>query len=319
MREFTGTALRRIALGVALAACVVTRASISLASPPAGYAAIACPVRAPDPTSLHGPAHNPWADTHSRLAPAGASKIILCRYSGLNDRPASALIATRVIQNHRNVGDLVTGYNKLPQFPSAAIACPSDDASSILALLLYRSGKVVEVLAGLTGCEGVTNGDLKRTAAGFGTPGQYGPQLLIELERLLGGAEGRPSGLSERQILGIAKAAAARAGDPTPTLIQHSEGTRAQANRPTCGCVVSGNRTSYLIAIRGHFVLNDVSRPPGASSPSGSVLTLVVDAFTGQTTDLGVSNRYPDLAALGPVRTDLGTARVRNGGLTGAL
>jgi hypothetical protein len=35
------------------------------------------------------------------------------------------------------------------------------------------------------------------------------------------------------------------------------------------------------------------------------VLTLVLDAATRHVTDSGLSNRYPDLAALGPVTTDL--------------
>jgi hypothetical protein len=35
------------------------------------------------------------------------------------------------------------------------------------------------------------------------------------------------------------------------------------------------------------------------------VITLVVDAATGQVTDSGVSNRYPPLARLGKVTTDL--------------
>jgi hypothetical protein len=39
------------------------------------------------------------------------------------------------------------------------------------------------------------------------------------------------------------------------------------------------------------------------------VMTLVVDATTGQVTDSGLSNTYPDLARLGGVRTDYARAR----------
>jgi hypothetical protein len=87
-------------------------------------------------------------------------------------------------------------------------------------------------------------------------------------------------------------------------LIQHSAGTRAEANLVASGDLVPGTQTSYLIAERGHFVLNDAPIPPGAHAPSGSVLTLIVNAATGQITDLGVSNTCPDLAKLGPVTTD---------------
>ncbi len=111
------------------------------------------------------------------------------------------------------------------------------------------------------------------------------------------------SHLPEGQILRIALTAAGRSGDPKPTLIQHTR----------------GNQASYLIAERGHFTAYMASPPPGAPLPTGSVLTLVVDAFTGDVTDYGVSNRYPDLVVLGPVTTDLRIPSVPSGVLTGAI
>jgi hypothetical protein len=111
--------------------------------------------------------------------------------------------------------------------------------------------------------------------------------------------------LSERRILDIAKKAAARAGDPRPSLIQHSEGTRHNANLVGMDAGVPGRQWSYLIAERGRFVLKNAHTPPGAPPPRGSVLVLVVDASTGQSTDGGVSSHYPHLHRLGPVHTDL--------------
>jgi hypothetical protein len=125
------------------------------------------------------------------------------------------------------------------------------------------------------------------------------------------GSVSRPR-LTEPQIVGLAMAAANGAGDRGPTLIQHSEGTREKANLIDSGDIVPGEQWSYLIAERGHFVLNDAPRPFGAPAPRGSVLTLIVDATTHQVTDTGLSNRYPDLAKLGPVTTDL--RRPRAGG-----
>jgi hypothetical protein len=109
--------------------------------------------------------------------------------------------------------------------------------------------------------------------------------------------------LSERQILTLALRGAARAGDPHPTLIQHAQATRHKANLIDSGDVVQGNAWSYLIAERGHFVFKDVA--PGASPVTGTTLTLIVDAETRQTTDAGLSNRYPKLSTLGAVETDL--------------
>lgn len=119
------------------------------------------------------------------------------------------------------------------------------------------------------------------------------------------GARGARPRLSESQILRIAEHAAAQAGDPTPTLIQHGEGTRHRANLVASGDRVPGSQWSYLIAERGSFVLKNASVPSGAVAPRGDVLTLVVNARSGRGTDGGVSDRYPDLASLGAVRTDL--------------
>lgn len=117
----------------------------------------------------------------------------------------------------------------------------------------------------------------------------------------------RPS-LSEQRILALAERAASNSGDPRPTLIQHAAGTRFSAVRISSGDLVFEWDWSYLIAIRGHFTATGASIPPGAKPPTGSVITLVVDARTGLVTDFGISNRYPPLAKLGPVTTDLRTA-----------
>jgi len=117
------------------------------------------------------------------------------------------------------------------------------------------------------------------------------------------GARAARPRLAKGRILRIADRAAAAAGDPTPTLIQYSEGTASRANRVAGGDRVPGNRWSYLIAERGAFTQRDVPLPRGAGAPSGDALTLVVDAATGGVSDIGVSNRYPRLAVLGVVRT----------------
>jgi hypothetical protein len=114
----------------------------------------------------------------------------------------------------------------------------------------------------------------------------------------------RPT-LSEQRILTLAEQAASRSGDRGPTLIQHAAGTRFEAVLISSGDLVFEYDWSYLIAIRGDFKGVDASIPPGAKPPTGTVITLVVDARTGQVTDGGIGNRYPPLAELGPVTTDL--------------
>jgi hypothetical protein len=123
--------------------------------------------------------------------------------------------------------------------------------------------------------------------------------------------------LSNRRIRRIAlKAAGGHA-----TLIQHAEGTRFEANVLAGGDLIPDWHWAYLIAIKGHFKFNP-SGPGGSYAPdrgeglsadmSGkhrrtqtyTVITLVLDARTGQGEDFGISNDYPDIAKLGPVTTD---------------
>jgi hypothetical protein len=111
-----------------------------------------------------------------------------------------------------------------------------------------------------------------------------------------------PGGVAAR-VQRVALRAAAGAGDRRPTSIAYTEGTRDAANRIAGGDIVPGSQRSYLVAIRGRFVLRGVSRPMGARPPRGTVLTLVLDARIWQVTDIGLSNRYPRLGRLGAVRT----------------
>jgi hypothetical protein len=67
---------------------------------------------------------------------------------------------------------------------------------------------------------------------------------------------------------------------------------------------VPGSENSFLIVERGHFVANGADIPAGASVPTGSVLTIVVDATTGKITDDGVQDWVPNLTQLGHVTTD---------------
>lgn len=111
--------------------------------------------------------------------------------------------------------------------------------------------------------------------------------------------------LPERRIRRIAVKAAAAGGDPHPALIQHAEGTRFAANLLAGGDLVYDWRWAYLIAIKGHFKFA-VTGPPGTGSKPHrySVITIILDAKRGRGEDLGLSNRYPDLAKLGPITTD---------------
>jgi hypothetical protein len=129
-------------------------------------------------------AHNAWAQARERLAPTGPDAIRLCRYAGLNDPPPGRLVRSRLLSDSALVTRLVRQFNELPPFPPGGFACPSDDGSQILAQLAYPNGKQVTIAFELTGCQGVSNGDLVRIANGYGSHPRLGPHLLTELEQL---------------------------------------------------------------------------------------------------------------------------------------
>jgi hypothetical protein len=111
--------------------------------------------------------------------------------------------------------------------------------------------------------------------------------------------------LSEKRILRLAMTAAKRGGDSRPNVIQHAAGTRFNAVLIGQGDLVFDWNWSYLIAVRGHFSYSGLGPPGSSSTIHGTVITLIVDAATRQVTDSGISNRYPPLARLGTVTTDL--------------
>lgn len=63
---------------------------------------------------------------------------------------------------------------------------------------------------------------------------------------------------------------------------------------------------AYLEILKGSFTMQDVPRPEGHAAPHGTVLSLVIDAHTGQLVSRTLSNTTPSSAAL----AKLGTVKV---------
>ena len=124
---------------------------------------------------------------HRQLAPAGAVAIRLCRYNGLDSLPRLALARSVLETSSPVVAELVREFDALPSFaPGSGLSCPADDGSRIVALLGYPAGQRVAIVVAPLGCAPVTNGLITRTAFGYGSPRQFGPQLLAQLQRLTG-------------------------------------------------------------------------------------------------------------------------------------
>jgi hypothetical protein len=120
------------------------------------------------------------------------------------------------------------------------------------------------------------------------------------------------------RLTAIAHNAAIANSDPAPEWITVIKTTHAKAltvATPGDSVPGSGHAAVFLITMRGHFVANDVSRPPGAKAPTGRYLSLVLDAKTFQELDFGLGPKPPPvaLAHLGRV-TYLAGHRPKNAG-----
>lgn len=117
---------------------------------------------------------------------------------------------------------------------------------------------------------------------------------------------------NEADLATLAQQAAAASGDATPSLIQHVAATRQLATDVgQGGDVVNSSTPSYLVVVQGSFTMQVPVPPlpptipkPAPRTVTYSVMTLVVDAATGQITDNGFANAYPNLTSIGPVTTD---------------
>ena len=68
--------------------------------------------------------------------------------------------------------------------------------------------------------------------------------------------------------------------------------------------VPGGEKTVvYLVTIKGHFVAGAASVPSGAHAPTGTYISLVINARTFRGTDFGLGSKPPPVApgSLGPV------------------
>jgi hypothetical protein len=108
------------------------------------------------------------------------------------------------------------------------------------------------------------------------------------------------------RLIKIVKRAARLNGDRHPLWATAVLTTHEKALlSATPGDTVSDRRhvAVYLVTIRGRFVCNLCSRPPGAKAPRGRYISIVLDAKTFNGMDDGLSPKRPPVApaSLGPV------------------
>ena len=113
-----------------------------------------------------------------------------------------------------------------------------------------------------------------------------------------------PASAIERLTLIAGNVVKANGGVP-PARVSVVVTTREEALASTNGGrVFSGEQTIvYLVTMEGRFVARRAPRPPRAKAPTGSYLSIVINAETFEGMDFGLSPDPPPVApaSLGPV------------------
>jgi hypothetical protein len=182
-----------------LALAVPMLVAAALATAPS--ASSVCPASDRTPTVSQAPA----AD--ATLVPPGADSLTVCRYNGLANPPplsvagfpAFGLVGVGVVGDQATIARLASELNALP-LASGVRSCPADFGNAVVAYFGYPSGPGDVVRVGLSGCNDVSNGHIKRLGLGAPVVGQLAvlakllqrPATFTGYERLCGGpAPGR--------------------------------------------------------------------------------------------------------------------------------
>jgi hypothetical protein len=120
-------------------------------------ASLACFPRPPDERAIGELNQN--SDSDDALVPGEPTRLLLCRYWGMNYGNGSlSLAARRLVTNQATVRLVADGLNDLPPFPDGAISCPSDEGARTYALFVDHDHPQVVVELRFEGCPAARNG-----------------------------------------------------------------------------------------------------------------------------------------------------------------
>lgn len=108
---------------------------------------------------------------------------------------------------------------------------------------------------------------------------------------------------TEGNISATVKRFAMVLGESAPGPSQYVKTTRKQASSAASGAVVDSDQAVYLVQAPGKFTVPSARAPRGAKAPTGSNLTVTIDATTGQVLDWGVRQNQANLSHFGAAST----------------
>lgn len=153
---------------------------------------------------------------------------------------------------------------------------------------VLKRGSFIALVALSSGCvvAGVALG-LGRAYAGSAPP------------HALAGAPPPPTSSELTAIQGIALGAATSDGDPNPTNVVLVPTLRSQAELIDAGTPTNSDQAVYFVVMHGTFTAAGVPAPPGAAAPTGTVITLTIDAATNRVLDFGIEDSPPNVDRMG--------------------
>jgi hypothetical protein len=131
------------------------------------------------------------------------------------------------------------------------------------------------------------------------------PPAFAERPEIRAGADTHAAVRPEALALGAAQSD----GDPSPTAQQSVKTTvldgamtlsppGSEAPTDSAAARASLSKKAELVVLHGHFTLGSAPVPRGASTPTGSVLSLVIDEATGAIVFTALTNHAPSLHSL---------------------
>jgi hypothetical protein len=113
---------------------------------------------------------------------------------------------------------------------------------------------------------------------------------------------GHTGALSPSDLRAIARRAAHLNGEPHPRHIAWVKSTLDKAEEFMSGDIGDfGSDEVFVVQAQGSFVAEAAPRPQGASAPTGTTLTLIADATTGEVRGSALLHSALYLSALGHV------------------
>jgi hypothetical protein len=137
---------------------------VAAAIPAASASSSVCPTNDRTPIVAKAP------EAGNSLVPRGAVSLTVCRYNGLKADPQSVhgvgphrLVAAGKTGDPHKIAKLTTELDSIrPTRPGARFGCPANFGTELLAFFAYPSRRGDVVTVGLSGCNTITNGRVRR-------------------------------------------------------------------------------------------------------------------------------------------------------------